>query len=104
MGNFDRYAMFKTNGKVGIVPFVKIRKKNTDKYITFNKTSTRLDKVSYDNYASPDYAWLIMQANPEYGSIENFIPDGVVLRIPYPLDETLNFYVNDITNYNNMYK
>lgn len=104
MSDFDRYSMFKSNGKVGIVPFVKIRRKNSDKYITFNKSSMRLDKVSYDNYASPDYAWLIMQANPEYGSIENFIPDGVVLRIPYPLEETLNIYLNDITEYNKMNK
>lgn len=102
MANFDRYAMFKANGKVGMVPFVSIRTKNTDKKIVFNKTSMRLDKVSYENYGSPDYAWLIMQANPEYGSIENFIPDGAVLRVPFPLEETLNIYVNDITKYKEM--
>jgi hypothetical protein len=45
-----------------------------------------------------------MQANPEYGSIENFISDGVVLRIPYPLEETINTYLTDITNYNELYK
>mgnify|MGYP003306010287 CR=1 FL=1 len=64
----------------------------------------RLDKISYDFYQTPDYAWLIMQANPEYGSIENFIPDGVILRIPFPLEETINLYLNDITTYKELYK
>ena len=45
-----------------------------------------------------------MLANPEYGSIENFIQDGVVLRIPYPLDETLNRYLNDINTYKELNK
>jgi hypothetical protein len=63
----------------------------------------RLDKISYDNYDSPDYAWLIMLSNPEYGSIENFIPDGVVLRIPYPLNETLNTYLDDINKYKKLH-
>lgn len=104
MNSFDRYSMFKANGKVGIVPFIKIPKKNSDKYIIFKKKSTRLDKVSYDYYGNPDYAWLIMQANPEHGSIENFIPDGISLRIPFPLEETLNTYINDITSYNEINK
>ena len=96
---FDRYATFKGDGKVGIVPYIKIANKSTDKYIRFDKGSMRLDIISHKYYNSPDYAWLIMQANPEYGSIENFIPDGVVLRIPYPLDETLNRYLNDLISY-----
>lgn len=103
MGNFDRYSIFKANGKMEIVPFIEITKKGTDKYIIFNKKTMRLDRISYEYYDSPDYAWLIMQANPVYGSIENFIPDGVVLRIPYPLDETLNGYMTDIITYKEVY-
>jgi hypothetical protein len=99
MDNFDRYGQFKANGKFSIVPFVKINKKNTDKYVTFNKRTMRLDKLSYDYYKNPDFGWLIMQANPEYGSIENFIQDGVVLRIPFPLEETLNSYINSINSF-----
>lgn len=104
MSFFDRYAPFKENGKFGIVPFIEIRKKNTDKYILFKKQTMRLDKLSYEYYNDCDYGWLIMQANPEYGSIENFIPDGVVLRIPYPLAETLNIYLSDITSYKELNK
>ncbi len=104
MVNFDRYANFKGNGTMGIVPYIEITNKKSDKRIIFNKKSMRLDRISYDYYGSPDYAWLIMQANPEYGSIENFIPDGVVLRIPYPLEETINKYLTDIINYNELNK
>lgn len=104
MSVFDRYGMFKSNGKVKMVPFIKIVSKKTDKKIVFNKKTMRLDKLSYEYYNSPDFGWLIMLANPEYGSIENFIPDGVVLRIPYPLDDTLNIYLNDINTYNELNK
>lgn len=99
MKSFDRYSPFKANGKVSMVPFVEIRKKKTDKYIRYIKNSTRLDKLSYEYYNNPDFGWLIMQSNPEHGSVENFIPDGVLLRIPYPLDETINIYLEDIKKF-----
>ena len=99
MANFNRYAPFKANGKIEIVPYVAIRKKSSDKYIVFKKNTMRLDKLSYEYYGDPDYAWLIMQANPEYGSLESLIPDEAVIRIPHPLTETLNFYISDINTY-----
>lgn len=99
MSNFDRYSMFKHDGIVEMVPFIKIRNKKTDKYVRYDKKSMRFDKLSYDYYNSPDYAWLILQANPELGSIENFIVDGSILRIPYPFEETINIYLNDIKTY-----
>lgn len=102
MSNFDRYSNFKANGVMQIVPFVAIRKKPSDKEIVYNKSRTRLDKISSDIYNDPDFAWLIMQANPEYGSIENLIPDGVVLRVPFPLEDTLSLYLDDITAYNEL--
>lgn len=99
MKDFDRYSQFKSDGKISIVPFINIRVKNTDKYVQFNYKTMRLDKLSYEYYNSCDYGWLILQANPEYGSIENFIPNGSILRIPYPLEETINLYLNDISKY-----
>lgn len=99
METFNRYSQFIANGKVDIVPYINIIKKNTDKYVLYNKKTMRLDKLSYDYYKNPDYGWLIMQANPEYGSIENFIPDGIVLRIPFPLEETINLYLKNINEY-----
>ena len=102
MDSFDRYTSFRDEGKISIVPFIEIQKKNSDKYIRYNRRTTRLDKVSYEYYNNPDYAWLILQANPELGSIENFIPDNALVRIPYPLDETLNLYLNEIVKYNEL--
>ena len=103
MGKFDRYGSFRNNDKIEIVPFVPIKKKDTDKYIIFNKKTMRLDKISYEYYKDSDYGWLIMQANPEYGSLEGLIPDGVTLRIPYPLSDTLNLYTSDIISYKEFY-
>jgi hypothetical protein len=103
MSNFDRYSPFKANGKIEVVPFVSIKKKNTDKFVKFIKNKSRLDKISYEFYGDPDYGWLIMQANPGYGSLEGLIPDGTVLRIPYPLPETLNTYIADIISYKDLY-
>lgn len=103
MNSFDRYGMFRANGKIDVVPFVPIRKKETDKYIIYNKSTMRLDKLSYDYYGDPDYGWIIMQSNPDLGSLEGLIPDGVLLRIPYPLSETLNLYTSDIISYKEFY-
>jgi hypothetical protein len=99
MSFFDRYSSFRNGSKIGMVPFIPIRNKSTDKKIIYRKKTMRLDKLSYDYYGDCDYAWLIMQSNPEYGSIESFIPDGVVFRIPFPLDETINLYSNDIISF-----
>ena len=45
-----------------------------------------------------------MMANPEYGSLEFNIPDGAVLRIPYPLNITIENYNNAIEIYKQLYK
>ena len=42
MSNFDRYASFKANGKIGIVPFIKIPVKGTDVYIKYDKKDNAL--------------------------------------------------------------
>lgn len=99
MNIFDRYAPFKINGKYEIVPFIPIRKKKSDKYVVYNSKSNNLDKISYEYYESPDYTWLILQANPELSSIEHLIPNGTLIRVPYPLSDTLNSYLNDIIKY-----
>ena len=59
--------------------------------------------ISYDYYGDPNYDWLIMMANPEFGSLEYEIPDNTQLRIPYPLDVTMEDYYNQINNYRVLY-
>jgi len=99
MADFDRYEQFRKDGKIDIVPFGEIPVKDSDFYEIYEKGKTRLDQVSYKYYNSSDYAWLIMQANPEYGSIEYRIPDGATLRIPFPLGTSIQAYQDSIDAY-----
>ena len=101
--SFDRYSQFRNGNEIKIVPFAEIPVKNTDRYELYKKGVTRLDLISYDYYGSADYAWLILQANPQYGSMEFSIPDGVELRIPYPLNVSLDAYQKSIETYNKLY-
>ena len=98
MVTFDRYAQFREGNKINMVSFGEVPEKASDKYITYQKGVTRLDLVSYQFYDSPDYAWLILQANAKYGSMEFRIPDGVTIRIPYPLNSSLSDYQKSIEN------
>ena len=74
---FDRYAQVRNGRGFDILPFAEIPKKNTDRYEIYKRGVTRLDKVSYEYYGTADFAWLILQANPQYGSMEFDIPDTV---------------------------
>ena len=100
---YDRYTNFRVDGDCKIVPFIEIPVKSTDFYEIYKKNLTRLDKLSYDYYGDPNYGWLILQANPEYGSLEYKIPDAVTLRIPYPLSETLTRYNEAVERYYTLY-
>jgi hypothetical protein len=103
MASFDRYKKFKSNGAMKLVPFIEIPKKNSDLYAYYEAGKTRLDLLSYQYYDDANYGWLIMQANPEYGSLEFNIPDGTRLRIPYPLNTTITQYNTNIDKYIEIY-
>ena len=101
---FDRYAQFREGNNISVVHFGEVPVSRSDRYEVYRKGQTRLDKVSYDYYGSSDYAWLILQANPQYGSLEFNIPDGSELRIPYPLNAAIDGYQKSIERYNKLYK
>ena len=103
MASYDRYTMFRTDGGFKIVTFGEISKRSSDFYEVYRRGVSRLDLISYDYYGDANYAWLIMQANPEFGSMEYEIPDGSVLRIPYPLNEAINDYEESISEHNKLY-
>ncbi len=103
MATYDRYSKFKLDGEIKVVPFVKINRRDSDYYEQYKRGKTRLDILSYDYYGDANYAWLIMQANPEFGSMEYEIPDSVIIRIPFPLDEAINDYESGIDRYNKLY-
>lgn len=101
---FDRYSMYRSGDDIGLVPFGEVPKKNTDRFETYKRGVTRLDLVSHEYYGTSEYAWFILQANPQYGSLEFNIPDGAELRIPYPLDVSLESYRKSLSNHNKKYK
>ena len=100
---FDRYQSFRQNGNILAVPFIEIPQKNSDMWAYYRVGQTRLDLLSYQYYNNPNYGWLILQANPQYGSLEFKIPDGSKLRIPYPLEMTIQQYQMDIDEYMRLY-
>lgn len=101
---FDRYSKFRKDNSIEMVPFVEIPNLETDYFIEYNKGKTRLDIISNDYYGSPDFGWLILQANPEVGSMEFSIKDKTILRIPFPLETVLSLYKRGVDNYNKLYK
>lgn len=96
---YDRYSSFRNNGNIEIVPFIEIDRADTDIMITYDRKTMRMDTLSYKYYGDANYGWLIMQANPQYGSMEFSIPDGVSLRIPYPLSTAKSRYEKGIQAY-----
>jgi len=94
--DYDRYQMLKNNdGSVNMMPFVEIPKQDSDKYDYWNLSFSRLDKLSQKYYGNPFYDFLILFANPEFIS-EFDIPDDTLIRIPFPLESTLDLYENEL--------
>ena len=73
--------------------------KTTDKAYIYKVAKSRLDKVSQEYYNSPYFGWLILQANPQFGGLENYIYDGAVLIIPFPLIPSLQDYKASLENH-----
>ena len=99
---YDRYNDFRVNNTVKCLPYIKILVQATDITIQY-KNRTRLDIVSQTYYGTPYYGWLILQANPGY-SMEFDIPDGTVIRVPFPLTNALQAYSDEVGIYNSLYK
>ena len=100
---YDRYNRFRTDGTIKIPVMVEIPKKSTDYYETYRRGYTRFDLLSYDYYGDPNYDWVILMANPSLGSMEFEFPDGAEIRIPYPLNKTLEQYNKNLDRYDLLY-
>lgn len=96
---YNRYTTFLINGEQTVVPFVQIPQKTTDKVYIYKVGKSRLDKISQEYYGTPFFGWLILQANPQYGGLENFIPDGAILVVPFPLVPSLQDYNGALNNH-----
>ena len=87
---YDRYQSFRKDGEYEILPFIKIPEKPSDKQVTWKINRDRMDKLSQDYYGNPYHGWLIMLSNPKYGGLEDNIPDGEIIRIPYPFKDVVS--------------
>lgn len=88
----NRYSKFLHNGSYKRYALPVLNVKKGDFYETYTRGMTSLCNLSYKYYGDPGFDWLILLANREYGSLEYAIPSGSVIRIPYPLDDTLYEY------------
>lgn len=95
----NRYSDFLINGEQTVVPFVTLPQKVTDRTYIYKVGKSRLDRVSQEFYDSPFFNWLILQANPQFGGLENNIYDGAILIIPFPLIPSLQDYKSALDNY-----
>jgi hypothetical protein len=96
---WNRYSEFLINGEQTVVPFVQLPQKTTDKAYIYKVAMSRLDRVSQEYYNSPYFSWLILQANPQFGGLEDDIYDGAVLIIPFPLLPSLQDYKAALENH-----
>ena len=101
--SYNRYKSFIVDGAYKKVPFIKIPKNASDCYVFYEIGKTRLDLLSYQYYNDPNYGWLILQANPQYGSLEYKIENNARLRIPYPLDSAIQRYEDELKKYVKLY-
>lgn len=96
MENFDRYYYARIDGQLNQLPFIELPEDSNDKYIKYIEGSnkTRFDILAQKYYNNPTMGFFILMANPEYMS-EHDIPDGKVIRIPFPKERIMQIY-NDV--------
>lgn len=93
---YDRYQRFKENGSVRPIPGIIINATGEDKSVVYKLGHTRLDKLSQEYYGNPYHGWLIMIANPKFGGLEWDIPNGEVIRIPFPFKDAIDRYNKEV--------
>jgi hypothetical protein len=95
--DYNRYEILKnTNGTTDQMPFVNLPTNPSDKFEYWNTEYSRLDKISQKYYGNPFYDFLILYANKIYLN-EFDIPDGALIRIPFPLQKVKADYEAALT-------
>jgi hypothetical protein len=44
-----------------------------------------------------------LAANPQYGGVEENIPDREILRVPFPFKDSIQQYIDETQKYINLY-
>lgn len=86
--SYDFYGLLRDDNTLRNMPPIKIKKRNTDKYVMYNKDLTRLDVIAGEIYEDETLGIVILWANPEY-FYEFDIPNNTVIRIPFPKQDVL---------------
>lgn len=86
-----------------MMPPITLSEKTSDLYEKYERNKSRLDNLSYKHYNDPNYDWLILMANQNIADMEYDIPDNTIIRIPYPLNLTIEELNNKIDAYNALY-
>ena len=83
----NRYeSIFNIKNFDSILFNLNIKNRETDIFLEYH-VNNRLDLISNRIYGSPEYYWIILEANGY--SIEYDIIPGDILRIPFPLESIL---------------
>ena len=94
--DYDRYEIYRTDDStVDQLPFVNIPVNSSDKYEKWIDGRSRLDRIANRFYGNPFFDFLIQYANPQFIT-EYDIPDGTVIRIPFPLEKAKTDYENGL--------
>ena len=95
---FDFYSLLQNGSSQPYpMPSITISLRPTDRWITYNPGTTRLDYIAGIIYQDETMYRLIMWANPEF-NVEYNIPPGTVIRVPLPYNDVLNEVVTQIQN------
>ena len=99
--DYRRYAILKNvDGTINSMPYISIPERPSDKYIFWNTSRNRLDRLSQKYYGNPFFDFLILYANPSYVS-EFDISDGALIRIPFPLAQAKSDYESKLQEIKN---
>jgi hypothetical protein len=97
--DYDRYEILKNgDGTIDMLPFTKISNSSSDLSEVWVLGRSRLDKLALRYYNNPFYDFFILYANPEYAD-QFEIPDGALIRIPFPISRVKLEYEIFLKNY-----
>jgi hypothetical protein len=99
--NFSILLVDGTTATLEGMPSIDIDVRGTDKKIVYDKNLTRLDRLAGDIYEDETLWKIILWANPDF-DYEYDIPDGTVIRIPWPKQEVLDEVTKKIITKKNL--
>lgn len=94
MKTYDIYKDFRVGNEILFLPNIVIPESDSDVFVPYE----RLDKLANDYYNNPKDYKLILMANPKY-TYEFDIPEGTIIRIPFPRESAIIRYKNEVNLY-----